>query len=171
MISLHTVATIGPCLYWHRSPNLHPPGLARLRHGRVLLRSSSSLVKLLGLAFGFAAVIAQVLTGTETIQADYLTFEVSDFTRLPVPDGSQGAVVAMYALVHLPRGELRAPIAEFARVLAPGGLLLVALHEGVLAAPEPALLLDSVHPPVSNRTCVQCHEAPDSATPFAATTH
>jgi predicted CXXCH cytochrome family protein len=32
---------------------------------------------------------------------------------------------------------------------------------------QPALLLDSVHPPVANRTCVQCHEPAESATPFA----
>jgi len=32
---------------------------------------------------------------------------------------------------------------------------------------QPALLLDSVHPPVANRTCAQCHEAPESSTPFA----
>jgi predicted CXXCH cytochrome family protein len=31
---------------------------------------------------------------------------------------------------------------------------------------QPALLLANVHPPVS-RTCNQCHEAPDSPTPFA----
>lgn len=32
---------------------------------------------------------------------------------------------------------------------------------------QPALLLDNVHPPVSNRMCNQCHEAPDSPAPFA----
>jgi predicted CXXCH cytochrome family protein len=32
---------------------------------------------------------------------------------------------------------------------------------------EPALLLSSVHPPLSGGSCSQCHEAPDSATPFA----
>jgi len=30
-----------------------------------------------------------------------------------------------------------------------------------------ALLLDSVHSPVANRACAQCHQPPDSATPFA----
>jgi DmsE family decaheme c-type cytochrome len=32
---------------------------------------------------------------------------------------------------------------------------------------QPALLLTSVHQPVSTRACGQCHEAPDSPTPFA----
>lgn len=59
-----------------------------------------------------------------------LSFLVGDFTQLPVADGSQGAVVAMYALVHTPRGQLGRPIAALTRALAPGGLLLVALHEG-----------------------------------------
>ena len=32
---------------------------------------------------------------------------------------------------------------------------------------QAALLLNTVHPPVANRACNQCHEAADSATPFA----
>jgi len=32
---------------------------------------------------------------------------------------------------------------------------------------QPALMLNSVHAPVSNSTCNLCHNAPDSATPFA----
>jgi SAM-dependent methyltransferase len=58
------------------------------------------------------------------------TFTVGDLRALPLADESLGAVVAMYALVHLPPGELAPAIAELARVLAPGGLLLVALHAG-----------------------------------------
>lgn len=59
-----------------------------------------------------------------------LPFVVGDLRALPEPDGALGAVVAMYALVHVPRGQLGPPIAELARVLAPGGLLLVSLHVG-----------------------------------------
>jgi predicted CXXCH cytochrome family protein len=32
---------------------------------------------------------------------------------------------------------------------------------------QSALLLENVHPPLANRACAQCHEPPDSATPFA----
>jgi DmsE family decaheme c-type cytochrome len=32
---------------------------------------------------------------------------------------------------------------------------------------QAALLLNTVHPPVANRACSQCHEGPDSPTPFA----
>jgi hypothetical protein len=60
----------------------------------------------------------------------YVPFVVGDLSALPEPGGALGAVVAMYALVHIPRGGLGPPIAELARVLAPGGLLLVALHIG-----------------------------------------
>lgn len=34
---------------------------------------------------------------------------------------------------------------------------------------QSALLYDSVHRPVADRACTQCHAAPDSATPFATT--
>lgn len=57
-------------------------------------------------------------------------FEVGDLRALPHADGALGAVVAMYALVHLPPPELPAAVAELARVLAPGGLLLAAVHAG-----------------------------------------
>lgn len=59
-----------------------------------------------------------------------VSFVVGDLRALPEADRSLGAVVAMYAVVHVPRGELGPPIAELARVLAPGGLLLVSLHVG-----------------------------------------
>jgi predicted CXXCH cytochrome family protein len=32
---------------------------------------------------------------------------------------------------------------------------------------QPAMLLNTVHAPVANRLCNQCHDAPDSPTPFA----
>jgi predicted CXXCH cytochrome family protein len=34
-------------------------------------------------------------------------------------------------------------------------------------ADQPALLLKNVHAPVANRMCSQCHESPESPTPFA----
>ncbi|MFE1316088.1 class I SAM-dependent methyltransferase [Kitasatospora phosalacinea] len=45
-------------------------------------------------------------------------------TALPLADGSLGAVLARYSLIHLPPAELPAALAELHRVLAPGGLLL-----------------------------------------------
>jgi SAM-dependent methyltransferase len=58
------------------------------------------------------------------------SFAVGDLRALPADDGTLGAVVAMYALCHLPPAELASAIAELARPLVPGGLLLVALHAG-----------------------------------------
>ncbi|MFJ5881675.1 class I SAM-dependent methyltransferase [Kitasatospora cineracea] len=43
---------------------------------------------------------------------------------LPLADGSLGAVLARYSLIHLPPAELPSVLAELHRVLAPGGLLL-----------------------------------------------
>lgn len=60
----------------------------------------------------------------------HVPFAVGDLRALPDADGALGAVVAMYALVHLRPADLAPAIAELARVLAPGGLLLVALHAG-----------------------------------------
>ncbi|MGW4809149.1 class I SAM-dependent methyltransferase [Kitasatospora sp. NPDC004272] len=55
-------------------------------------------------------------------------------TALPLADGSLGAILARYSLIHLPPAQLPAVIAELRRVLAPGGLLLT----GFFAA-DPAL--------------------------------
>lgn len=55
---------------------------------------------------------------------------VADMRSLPVADGAVGAVIAFYAVIHLPREDLSRAFREFARVLRPGGRLLVAVHEG-----------------------------------------
>lgn len=57
-------------------------------------------------------------------------FEVGDLSALRFADGELGAVVAMYALIHLPRERVAAAVAELARVLRPGGLFLAAVHAG-----------------------------------------
>ncbi|MFO0728312.1 MAG: class I SAM-dependent methyltransferase [Myxococcota bacterium] len=59
-----------------------------------------------------------------------VSFQTGDFHRLPFADASLGAVVAMYALVHLEVSELAPVLAEVARVLRPGGLFLAATHAG-----------------------------------------
>jgi ubiquinone/menaquinone biosynthesis C-methylase UbiE len=46
--------------------------------------------------------------------------------HLPLPDGSQDAVVTALVLHHLPQDAKRAALAEARRVLRPGGLLLIA---------------------------------------------
>ncbi|MFC8717705.1 class I SAM-dependent methyltransferase [Kitasatospora sp. NPDC057198] len=45
-------------------------------------------------------------------------------TALPLADGSLGAILARYSLIHLPPAQLPSVLAELRRVLAPGGLLL-----------------------------------------------
>jgi SAM-dependent methyltransferase len=49
---------------------------------------------------------------------------------LPFADGSLGAAVALYSLIHFENDELRAACAEIARVLGPNGLLLAGFHRG-----------------------------------------
>ncbi|MEV4560183.1 methyltransferase domain-containing protein [Kitasatospora sp. NPDC049285] len=64
----------------------------------------------------------------------------ASMAALPLADGSLGAILARYSLIHLPPEELPGALAEFGRVLAPGGRLLT----GFFAAdPE---LGDTDHP-------------------------
>lgn len=51
---------------------------------------------------------------------------VADVTRLPLPDGSADAALAMHMLYHVPDPD--AALAELRRVLRPGGLLIVATN-------------------------------------------
>ncbi len=57
-------------------------------------------------------------------------FREGDLTQLPARDGEFGAVVALYAVIHLASHEVRVALDEFRRVLRPGGVLLVAFHVG-----------------------------------------
>src|SRR5262249_39836258 len=57
-------------------------------------------------------------------------FRVGDLAAPPVEDGSLGAAIALYAIVHLPASELPAAFAGCARALAPGAPLLVSFHVG-----------------------------------------
>lgn len=55
---------------------------------------------------------------------------VGDFLALPADEGEFGAVVALYAIIHLEPHERPIAFAELHRVLRPGGLLLLAFHVG-----------------------------------------
>ncbi len=57
-------------------------------------------------------------------------FEVADMLALKYPDGSFGAIVAFYAIVHLGYEFLPAAFEEFSRVLLPGGKALFSFHVG-----------------------------------------
>ncbi|QKW24063.1 class I SAM-dependent methyltransferase [Kitasatospora sp. NA04385] len=57
-------------------------------------------------------------------------FVQGSLTALPLADGSLGAILARYSLIHFPPAELPAALAELHRVLAPGGQL----HTGFFAA-------------------------------------
>jgi SAM-dependent methyltransferase len=60
-----------------------------------------------------------------------LRFVVGDLRRLPLPDASLAAAVALYSMIHFERDdELWAACREIARVLVPGGEVVVAYHRG-----------------------------------------
>ena len=58
------------------------------------------------------------------------TFIHADMTALDFPAGSFDAVVAFYALTHVPRAEHQALLARIAGWLRPGGLLLATMGAG-----------------------------------------
>ena len=59
-----------------------------------------------------------------------LRFEVGSMTALDVPDGSLGAVLAWFSLIHVPDDAVPGVLAEFFRVLRPGGVVLIGFHAG-----------------------------------------
>jgi ubiquinone/menaquinone biosynthesis C-methylase UbiE len=59
-----------------------------------------------------------------------LDFRVGSMTALDLSDGSVGAIVSWWSIIHLPRDVVPTAFAEFHRVLAPGGVLLVGFHVG-----------------------------------------
>lgn len=58
------------------------------------------------------------------------TFEVGDFTSLPIEDGALGGILAWYSTIHVPPEEMPAVLDEFARCLQPGGSLLLGFFSG-----------------------------------------
>lgn len=54
----------------------------------------------------------------------------ADMRALPVGDGLASALLAFYALIHVPRDEAESVLREFHRILRPGGRLLISAHEG-----------------------------------------
>ncbi|MDQ6848331.1 MAG: methyltransferase domain-containing protein [Candidatus Dormibacteraeota bacterium] len=59
-----------------------------------------------------------------------IDFVEGSLTDLPVADGSWGAIVALYSIIHLPPNARGIAFSELARALAPGGLLFVSFHVG-----------------------------------------
>jgi hypothetical protein len=57
-------------------------------------------------------------------------FSQGDMTALPQKDGTFGAMVCFYALIHIPRWRVPEALAEMRRTLAPGAPLLLAVHGG-----------------------------------------
>lgn len=55
------------------------------------------------------------------------SFVVADMTALEQPDASFDAVVAFYAMTHVPRSELPALLARIRQWLRPGGLLVATM--------------------------------------------
>lgn len=59
-----------------------------------------------------------------------IEFQQGDMLSLDAEDGSLGAIVAFYSIVHIPRGELPRVLREIRRVLVRSGLLLLSFHIG-----------------------------------------
>ena len=57
-----------------------------------------------------------------------LPFAAGDLTALPVRSGTLGAIVCLYAVIHLDLDARAAAYREFARCLRPGGYALIAFH-------------------------------------------
>lgn len=61
-------------------------------------------------------------------QAASLPFAAADMTALPIRSQVLGAIVSLYAVIHLDASARAAAYREFARALQPGGLALIAFH-------------------------------------------
>lgn len=59
-----------------------------------------------------------------------LEFLEASMYRLPIPNASWGAILALYSIIHIPRGEVISVLREFNRVLQPDGMLLLAFYVG-----------------------------------------
>jgi SAM-dependent methyltransferase len=70
----------------------------------------------------------------------HLSFEQGDMTALDQPDGSFGAIVSFYAIIHLPRARLPIALAEMHRTLVESGELLLAAHGGTGSLHADAML-------------------------------
>lgn len=57
-----------------------------------------------------------------------LPFAAGDLTALPLRSGGLGAIVCLYAVIHLDTDARAAAYREFARCLRPGGHALIAFH-------------------------------------------
>ncbi|MEW2566184.1 class I SAM-dependent methyltransferase [Streptomyces sp. NPDC047070] len=66
-----------------------------------------------------------------------LRFEVGSMTELPLADGSLTALLAWYAIMHVPDEAIGDVLAGFHRVLRPGGLLLLGFHAAGTSPPKP----------------------------------
>ncbi len=60
----------------------------------------------------------------------HIAFEVGDMLALALPDAGLAGIVAMYAIVNIPREQLGAAFGEMQRVLQPAGKLLLSFHIG-----------------------------------------
>lgn len=57
-------------------------------------------------------------------------YQVGDMRRLHAPPGSFGAMLSLYALIHVRRDEVVSVLREMWRVIKPAGKLLLAGHKG-----------------------------------------
>ncbi|MFF0220783.1 class I SAM-dependent methyltransferase [Streptomyces sp. NPDC004629] len=59
-----------------------------------------------------------------------LRFHVGSMTRLDLPDGTLGGVLALYSTIHVPDEHLPTAFAEMRRTLVPGGQVLLGFQSG-----------------------------------------
>jgi SAM-dependent methyltransferase len=64
------------------------------------------------------------------------TFQCADMATLEFPDGTFGAVVCLYAIIHLPLAEQPALLRSVARWLRPGGTLIATVGHGAWTGTE-----------------------------------
>ena len=68
-----------------------------------------------------------------------LAFDVASMLKLPAPDATWAAAVAMYSVIHLSDAERAIALRELARVLRPDGVLLIAFHVDAPGLPSGAV--------------------------------
>jgi SAM-dependent methyltransferase len=77
-----------------------------------------------------------------------ITFRTGDLGDLGVEDGSLGAILSWYSVIHTDPADVPAQLTEFARCIRPGGSLLIGFFDGDALAPFDHAVVTAYYWPV-----------------------